>query len=175
MNLPIEIKSSKKKLFWISLSALLLVLTSVFILYKADTQVKWNPLLLKIVAITGMVFFGYALVIGIKKLLGKEKPGLIIDEERIYLMPEDISYSVAKKDIVRISETTVFFTNTFILIFVQNGESYIQNEKRRVRKQLMKTNLAQYGTPFIVSTNTLQINHRTLKKMLEETIKKDNS
>lgn len=173
MNSSIEIKESKKKLSWISLGALLLVLLSVFILYKADLQTKWNPLLLKVIAIIGIAFFGYALIVGIKKLLGKEKIRLVIDDKRIYLEPQDITYNIAKKDIIRISEASVF-SNKFILIFVENKDDYIQKENKKLRKQMMKTNVHQYGTPFVLSTSTLQISHNRLKNILEEISKENN-
>ena len=65
----IEIKTSKKKSVFIILGSVVFVVLCVHLFLRAESNHTYPPLLLEVVAIIGVLFFGLGLILGIRKKL----------------------------------------------------------------------------------------------------------
>ena len=59
-----------------------------------------------------------------------------------------------------------------VIIDVDNSEYWIENEENGIRKRLMKFNVSNYGSPFNLSANSMQMNYAELMKTLNENLNK---
>lgn len=91
---------------------------------------------------------------------------LIINEKGINVNPkkDDI---IKWEDIDGFSEIKINSVK-IINIQINNSIDYINNETNKIRKNLMKFNLNNYGSPFNISSSTMSLNHIELLKLLNE-------
>lgn len=170
----IEIYSSKKKSFLLLISSLLFVAVGVWMFINAENLTGFrlrSPILLKVIGIISVLFFGIGIYVSIKQLITNQLL-LIIDEEGINVNPKKInSKSIEWKNIDGFSELKIQ-SQKLIIIHVNNSDFWIENEKNQIRKKLMKFNFNNYGSPFNLSANSMQINYAELMKVLDENLEK---
>ena len=165
-NLPIEIEINKTKSLFIILGSLAFVLGSIWIYSIADSQTDWPPLVLKVVSIMGLLFFGLGIIMSVKKLIAKY-PGLIIDDHGIldasgFGKPQFIQWeTVTSFRLIEIERTKL------IQVFINNAEEVISKQSRRKQK-MMRMSQNQYGTPISISCVTLKIDSGKLLQLLLE-------
>jgi hypothetical protein len=165
-NLPIEIEINKTKSLFIILGSLAFVLGSMWIYSIADSQTDWPPLVLKVVSITGLLFFGLGIILGVKKLIDKH-PGLIIDEHGIlnasgFGKPQFIPWeTVTSFRLIEIERTKL------IQVFINNAEEVLSRQNQW-RQKMMRMSQSQYGTPISISCVTLKIDSGKLLQLLLE-------
>ncbi|MFT3980016.1 MAG: STM3941 family protein [Ferruginibacter sp.] len=165
-----EIPLSKKKIVWGVLGAIMFVVLGTWMIADlADSQDRYNPVLMKAVGSASVIFFGIVAVYGIRKLKDK-KWGLLLDEEGVHdnshastvgLIPwrEIMSFRVEK-----------IMSTRFIMVFVTRPETYIENAKG-LQKRSLQANMKMYGTPLAINPNTLQCKAEALNILLNEKLK----
>jgi hypothetical protein len=163
----IEIPISKTKILFLLIAAILFVLSGIFFIIKPEsfvTMVFRNPQTIRLIGIAAVVFFGAAVIYGIKKLFDK-KMGLIIDDSGIIDNTNASSIGLIEwNDISEIKIQQVMSTK-FLLIYTTDPEKYLDKVKG-LRRKLMKGNMKMYGTPLSITSSTLKYNFDDLINQL---------
>lgn len=170
MNGKIEVPFSRSKLLLAICGSMLFVIFSIYLLAKADGN-EGSAILIKGIAVAGILFFGTTGIFGLMKLSGP-KVGLTIDPTGITDYSNATSIGLIEwKDILDI-KTKQFMTSKFLLITVNNPEKYIGKAKNGVIARLMSMNMNMYGTPLSISSNTLKYDFEELERLLQSELKK---
>lgn len=158
----IEIYSSKKKAFLLLIGSIFLFTLCFFLAIGAmdDHLVK------RIVGIVGIVFFGLCICGAIKSLIRK-KLMLVIDDKGILVDPEKTDDRILWQDINGFPVININGTK-IILISVNNPQYWIDKETNKARKQLLAFNYDNFGAPFCLSSNLMQIKQKELTKLLDK-------
>lgn len=164
-NDQIEIPLSKTKLWLLNIGSILFVLISIWMLIANVGFHRYNPIVVKLAAIAGILFFGATSFFGFKKLFDK-KFGLIINEEGILDNTSGISVGLIKWDDIVDIQINQVMTNKFISIYVKNQDEYIAKAKNKMMARIMKSNIRMVGTPISISSNTLSYNFNNLKELI---------
>jgi hypothetical protein len=126
-----------------------------------------NPKIIFAVGCAGILFFGF-LGLTILKILMKNGPGLIISEEGITDHSSGVSAGfIPWSDIIGVKEQVVA-NQRFINLVVKNPQEYIDRQGSAFKRKIMQKNHDIFGTGIGISSNTLKIDYRELKKILEE-------
>ena len=163
MNIPeTVIPISKTKSSGAFIGSIAFVVASVWITMAQPM----GEILSWIVGGIGIVFFG-ATTYYSSRAIFQNKPGLVLDEEGI----TDYSSGVAAgfipwKDVEEI-QTTKVFSQSFILIMVQNPETYLDRAESIISRRAMEANFNSYGTPITISANSLKISFEELVGVFE--------
>jgi hypothetical protein len=164
---PINIPLSKKKIVLLILGSILFVVAGIWMfLFQADHQTRFNPLLVKIVGIAAVVFFGATGLVGIQKLFDTQM-GLIIDQNGITDNSSGVSVGFIDWADVRGLRTSKVMSTKFILIEVNDSEKYI-NKATNFKARLLRQNLNMYGTPLCIASNTLDFSFNELESLLHK-------
>jgi len=111
-----------------------------------------------------MILFIPMAIYSIIKFLDK-KVGLIIDENGI--TDNSSATSIGLIEWNDITEIRIANTPKFILINVKNPEKYINKTKNKMKAMLMKMNMKMYGTPLIITLNSLKYDFNELLKIIQ--------
>lgn len=170
----IEIYSSKKKSLLLLISSLIFVIGGIYMLMNYGNFTGYSassPLFIKIIGIASVLFFGLGIYISIRQLLANQLI-LIINKKGINVNPKKSQTEFIEwKNIKEFLELKIL-SQKFVIIDVDNSEYWIENEKNAIRKKLMKFNVNNYGSPFNLSANSMQMNHTELMKILNENLNK---
>jgi hypothetical protein len=170
----IEIFSSKKKSFLLLIGSILFVALGFELFINSENYIGYrstSPIFIKAIGISSILFFGLGVFISIKQLI-KNKLFLIIDEKGINVNPrKSTSKNIEWKNIDGFSELKIQ-SQKLIIIQVNNSDFWIENENNQIRKKLMKFNFNNYGSPFNLSANSMQMNYVELMKVLNENLNK---
>lgn len=163
----ISIPLSKSKIVLMLLASLAFVVTGAFFVMKPQLFDRYPTIIVQIIGVVAILFFGAAGIIGFKKLF-QTKPGLIINDAGIIDASSGVSLGMIKKDdIIGIRKAEVMSTK-FLLIDIHNPESYIDKAPNTAAKKLLKINHNTYGTPLSINSNALKIKFAELEKILTE-------
>lgn len=166
----IIIPQSKTKVILLTLGAILFVFLGYWLWSTADNQTRYDPPIVKLMAINSFIFFGLCGLFGFRKLFDR-KPGLIIDQHGITNNSTATGEeTIVWDDITELSIQEIKRTK-FILVFVKNPKDYI-NKANIFKKFWMNINYHVYGTPISITSTTLQCNITDLEKTLKEQRKK---
>ncbi len=163
-----EIYSSKKKALLVFFLSAIFVVLGIWMIWDAEnikTPFLRNLLLIRMVGISSVLFFGYGMWVTLKQLFSK-KLMLILDEIGIHLKPPT-ERIIRWKDIEDFSEMKINNVK-IIIINVKNYEEYLDIETNKIRKNLMNFNLNNYGSPFTISVSTMDISYQELWKLLND-------
>lgn len=162
----IEIPLSKTKLlFGIGGSILFVVLGLYLFTTIVEQQTRFNPTLVKVVGIAGILFFGATGIYGVKKMFDNNV-GLTIDDNGIVDNTNASSIGLIKwEDITEIRTEQVMSTK-FLLIFTKDPDGILEKVSGMKRK-LMAGNMKMYGTPLSITSTTLKYNFNDLEKLLK--------
>ncbi|MDR6969548.1 hypothetical protein J2X31_003581 [Flavobacterium arsenatis] len=166
-----EIYSNKKKAILLFFLSIVFIVLGIWMILEAEnikTPFLRNPLLTRIIGISGILFFGFAMFV-IAKQIFRNKLMLILDENGIHLKPPT-NRIIKWKDITGFSEIKINSVK-IIIIHVKNPEEYMNDETNKIRKKLMNYNLSNYGSPFTISVATMDITHKELWRLLNEGLK----
>ena len=170
----IEIYSSKKKSFLLLIASLLFVVGGIFMLVNTEIFTGYrdrSPIFIKGIGIASILFFSLGIYVSIKQLL-KNQLLLIIDKNGINVNPrKSLTESIDWKYIDGFSELKIQSTR-IVIINVNNSDYWIDNEQNTLRKKLMKFNINNYGSPFNLSANSMEMNYNELLKILNESLNK---
>lgn len=151
----INIKLSKSKIALSIIASLLFIIFGIsFIInpYKFTTILIKNILLIRLIGIITILFFGLALITLVRKLLFDKNLGIIINEEGIIDNSSFVGVGLIRwEDIISIEKRKVGSTR-FLLIFINNPELYI-TKSNKIKARLLRANFTSYGTPISISSN----------------------
>ena len=170
----IEIYSSKKKSFLVLIASLIFVIGGIYMFMNAENFTGYrarSPIFTKGVGILSVLFFGLGIYVSIRQLITNQLI-LIIDKTGINVSPKkSLSERIEWKNIKGFSEIKIQSTK-IIIIDVDNSDYWIEKEENLIRKKLMKFNVNNYGSPFNLSANSMQMNYTELMKTLNENLNK---
>lgn len=174
-NNYIEIQISKTKSILMLIVSLLFVCAGIFFLEDPQKFTllyrKIHPLIISIVGVASIIFFGFAAIILFKRLFQK-KAGLILDEEGIvYDTKSLINNKIYWKDIDQLS-VYALFGQKFVIVKVTNPQEYIEKETSSVKRNLLAFNFKNYESPFNITASGLQISFDELFSLLNSELGK---
>ena len=170
----IEVYSSKKKAIILLIISLIFVVGGIFMFVNAQSIVQ-NGLrslaFIQTIGVISVLFFGIGIFVAVRLLI-KDQLILRIDADGISVNPNRSSdHYIDWKYIKGFSEITLQ-GQKIVLINVTNVDYWIERETNAIRKRIMKFNINNYGSPFNLSANTMQIDHAQLIKILNESLNK---
>ncbi|TKB98421.1 STM3941 family protein [Pedobacter cryotolerans] len=166
----IEIYSSKKKSLLLLIGSLFFVLGGVYILMNVEIFTGYrsrNPFFIKTIGIISILFFGLGIYISVRQLLSNQLI-LVIDKKGLILYPKkSLTTFIEWKNIIGFSELKIQ-SQKFVVIVVDNSAYWIDKEENNIRKKMMKFNIKNFGSPFNLSSSSMQLNHTQLMSILNE-------
>lgn len=168
----IQIYSSRKKSFLLLIGSTLFVIMGILMVMKAGddsaSRVQ-SPAFIKAMGIASILFFGLGIYVSIRQVI-KDHLVLIVNENGLHINPNKFSSEqIAWNEIRGFSEIKIRSTK-LVIIDLYNSEYWIEKEQNKIRKQLMKFNFNNYGSPFSLSAQFMQIDHEALMKILTENL-----
>lgn len=164
----INISLSKKKILLFIFGSLVFVILGIlFTIFpdKFTTLLIRNILLIRLIGIIAVLFFGFALITLTRKVLFDKNLGIIINEKGIIDNSSFVAVGLIKwEDIISIEKSKVRSTN-FLLIKVKKPENYIDNQNP-IKSKLLKANYKSYDTPISISSNFISCNFNQLEKLI---------
>ncbi|SHN40441.1 STM3941 family protein [Chitinophaga sp. CF418] len=164
----IEIPSSKKKLIKTLIGGIFLFAGSIWMLVSDHVSTNFLlrlPYVKNSIAIAGIVFFGGAFFVMVKKISSK-KPGLIISDEGItYGVATANPWLVPWSDIEEVVSTVVM-RQEFLTLIVRNPEEYIARQSNFLLRKTMQLNFKSYGSPIQIPINHLKVSPAEVKSMI---------
>lgn len=166
----IEIPFSKSKLL---LGLIGCVLFEIFCFWLiaggAYRQARYDPDLLFLGGIVGIVFFGFAFVFILKKLRNNA-PAIIIDQHGITDYSSAVSVGLIEwDDITGIRKLEGKDTKApFLLIDTALPDKYIAKAGSKIKAGAMKVNKKLYGSPLTIGANGLSYDIDELKEAITE-------
>ena len=168
MNAPDElvIELSKGKIILLILGSLVFVAGGAWMLSMGPEDMKdmiplfRNVLLVHIVGILSIVFFGMAAVLGLKKLFDK-KPGLVFNSAGIMDNSSGISAGFIPWSDILGAKTYEVVNQKMLVILLRNPEVYIERGNPLMRF-LNKRNSSMCGSPITINSKALKMNFAEL-------------
>ncbi|MEZ2414519.1 STM3941 family protein [Muriicola sp. E247] len=178
MDEKIEISLSQKKVYLGICGSLLFVIAGTWLFLNANEfqnislAFLRNPIVIKGIGITGILFFGATGVYGFIKLFD-QKAGLVLDSDGITDNTNASSVGLIRWHDITSIKTEQVMSTKFLLIEVVNPESYIEKSKSRMKARLMRTNMKMYGTPLSITSSSLNFNFGELERLIQTEFKKN--
>lgn len=168
----IEIYSSKQKYLLLLIGSTLFVIGGAYLFMNAenshDSRIK-NAFIIQGIAISIILFCGLGIYVSIRPLI-KDRLILVIDKIGLNVNPNKLSSErIEWKNIEGFSELKIQ-SSKFVIIDVNNSDYWIEREENMLKKKLMKFNLNNYGSPFNLSANSMQINYVELMELLNNSL-----
>lgn len=160
-----EIKISKIKLGLMTIGSSIFILLGLWFITKPNQFDSTNKILILIIGIASILFFGICLIFIIRKLFDNSI-GLTINEMGITDNSSGTSVGLIEWNDISEIQTTQIASTKFILIQTTNPDKYINRAKNSISRRAMKANYKMYGTPLSISSNTLQIKFDDLWKKI---------
>nr|WP_205503726.1 STM3941 family protein [Rufibacter sp. SYSU D00308] len=115
------------------------------------------------------MFFGGVAVYGVRKFFDKAV-GLVIDQAGITDNTNAASAGrIEWADITHMELEQVMSTK-FLLLYTHQPDKYL-NRATGLKRKLLQGNLNMYGTPLVITSNTLACNFETLEALLQEKLR----
>lgn len=170
----VEIYTSKKKSILLLIASIAFVALGIWFLMEADNLSGWstrNPIFTGGVGIASILFFGFEILIAIKRLI-KSEIALIIDPVGLNVNPKkSLTEFIKWHDILGFQEIKIQSTR-IVIIGVKNPEYWLEREVNVIRKKLMQFNINSYNSPFNIAAAGLDISSDELIKELNSYFEK---
>jgi len=164
----IEIYTSKKKSIFLLVISIVFVLAGIWLFLEADNLTgrrARNPIFNRGIAVATILFFGFGIFVGIKRLV-KSEIALIIDTLGLNLNPKkSLTEFIKWEEILGFDEIKIKGTK-ILIIKVKNPNYWLENETKSIRRKIMKININTYTSPFNISAASLDISSNALNEML---------
>ena len=168
----IYIYSSKKKAFLLLICSLLFVVGGIYMFMNAENFSGFrarSPLFIKGIGIASVLFFGLGIYVSIKQLLSNQLI-LIINRNGVNVNPKkSLTEYIEWKNVTGFSGLKIH-CQKIVIINVDNSNYWIKKEKNGIRKKIMEFNANNYGSPFNLSANSMQMNYAELLTTLNENL-----
>ena len=160
----IEIPLNKKKIGLLLAASLFFFSLGLWIVFGNtgdENTSRFNSTKLQIAGYGAILLFGLATIFFSKRFFNNN-PALVIDNNGITDYVGGLSNGmIVWSDIENISKFEMQGQN-FLLIQVKNPDSYIERQTSFLKRKAMVLNKRMYGTPILISVNTLKINFHEL-------------
>jgi hypothetical protein len=170
----IEIYTSKKKSILLLIGSIAFVALGVWLLIEADNMTGWrarNPLFTRGIGVASILFFGFGIFIGIKRIIRSEI-ALVIDSQGLNVNPKkSLTEFIKWNDILGFEEIKIHSTR-ILIIGVANPEYWLKQETSTIRKKMMEFNISNYGSPFNIAAAGLDISSDELNEKLNSYFEK---
>lgn len=162
----IEVK--KSKIFGALIGSLFFVSISIWILSASENAENafFRSVFAKIIAYSGLVFFGLVGIIALIQLFSK-KSALIINEKGITDNTTMVSLGFIPWAEIQQIQTTNAMNQRFLMIILKDPKRIIARSKNPWQKMFNKLNYRLYGSPVGISINNLKISAEELKQELK--------
>ena len=163
----IKIPLSRSKISLLLVGAIFFVIAGILFFVTPSTfcpPVIRYPLIIRVIGIIAVLFFGTVSVYGFKKLFDKTS-GLTIDENGITDNTNASSVGLIDWNDITEIQTKQVMSTKFLLIYVSNPDKYL-DRARGFKRKLMMSSMKMSGTPLSVSSNTLQYDFDDLVKLI---------
>ena len=155
----IEIYSSKKKSLLLLIGSIAFVTIGIWLLLEADNLTGWrarSPILTRGIGIASIIFFGFGIFVGIKRLI-KSEIALIIDSKGLNVNPKKSLNDFIKWTEIKNFEEIKIQSTRIVIIGVKNPEHWLDKETSGFRRKLMQFNINNYNSPFNIAASGLDI------------------
>jgi hypothetical protein len=166
----IEIPISKLKIIIMLFGCMLFIVFGISFIISPEKYSSFlvgSNMIIFLIGCLGIVFFGFVGFSIFKRVIDNT-PGLIISGEGI---TDNSSGAPAGfipwSDIIAVKGAVVA-NQRFINLVVKNPQFYIDRQKSAFKRKVMQKNYDIFGTAIGISTNSLKINYRELKGILEK-------
>lgn len=166
----IEIPLSKQKMLLTLLGSIAFVGLGIWFLInppKSSNPSFGNPILIFILGLASVLFFGLVAVTIFRKFSDK-KPGLVISRHGITDNSSGVSAGLIPWTDIQEIKTSQVMSQKFIMFIVSNPEEYLDKVTNPIKRNAMKMNYKTYGSPISISSNALKTNFDELQKLLED-------
>ncbi len=170
----IEIYTSKKKSILILIGSIAFVSLGILFIMNPErfvTRIFQNPGIIRIAGIASILFFGFGIFVGIKRLI-KSEIALIIDPVGINVNPKKSLTEFIKWDQILGFEEIKIQSTRIVIIGVKNPQSWLEKEASTIRKKLMQFNINNYNSPFNIAASGLDISLDELNDKLNRYFEK---
>ena len=170
----LRIYTSKKKSFLLLIGSLLFVIAGIYAMANADDVSGFrhrDPHYGRILGMVTVLFFGLGIYGSIKQLL-KNQLALLISERGLNINP-NAAYSeyIDWKNIQGFSMINTA-EDKLIIIEIDNPQYWLDKEKNKILKTLLKSNLKNYGSPLNFPANSINLTNSTVMNVLNENFEK---
>lgn len=141
------------------------------ILFEGKNEmIQTNPILVKVVGISTLLFFSVILYIASKQLFNPEL-GLTFNDEGINDHSNGMAVGMIKWEDITEIKTLKFLWMKSMAIHTNNPEKYLR-EASGFKLRVLAGNLNRAKTPILISSKSLKIRYSNLEKMTLEYWKK---
>ncbi|MDD3739254.1 MAG: hypothetical protein PHP31_08190 [Lentimicrobiaceae bacterium] len=164
----IEIYSSKKKSLILLIGSITFVTLGIWLLTETDSLTGWgarNPIFTQGIGIASILFFGFGIFVGIKRLI-KSEIVLIIDSKGLNVNPKKSLTEFIKWSDIKGFEEIKILSTRIVIIRVKNSEHWLDKETSGFRRKLMLFNISNYNSPFNIAASGLDISSNKLIETL---------
>lgn len=165
-----EISFRKSKNITIYLAGFLLVVAGLFLVFmppNTSHPILGSQLFLGVVA--GLFFVGaWRLVVTAWRRTKNNKPGMRVNEEGLQDFTSKINEGFLSWSEVEKLAIKEVVSSKFIVVYLHKPEQYLTQQKAGWRKNQLEDRYANYGSPYCISTNSLQTNTKALFELLED-------
>lgn len=164
----VEIYTSKKKSFLLLIASIAFVALGIWLLMEADNPTGWkarSPLFTLITGVASILFFGFGIFVGIKRLI-KSEIALIIDPIGLNVNPKKSLVEFIKWDDILGFEEIKIQSTRIVIIGVKKPQYWLEKETNVIKKKLMQFNINNYNSPFNIAASGLDINSDELNEKL---------
>lgn len=128
-----------------------------------------NPVLIVILGVVTIVFFGF-LGFSILRKLPDDKPGLIINDEGILDNSSPLAAGLILWDDILEIRTITISSQNMLEISVKNPEEYINRQSSFLKRKGMQGNYKMYGSPIYISANSLTVGFQELHDLIQKNL-----
>ncbi|MBN8858033.1 MAG: hypothetical protein J0H29_06575 [Sphingobacteriales bacterium] len=170
LSLRAEIPFSKNKSALLMLAAIAFIAIGCWLIItppQSGNDFFSNPVLLRVIGIIAVAFFGTAAYFIARNLTAKG-PGLIIDNAGI----SDLSGAASAKKIfwkdIEAIEVLTIKSQRLIMFKVSNPQDYINGQSNRFKRKMLELNYKWYGAPVGISANGFKISFEELLQLVSD-------
>lgn len=167
---PTIIALSKGKMALLLILALLFVAAGAWMFQLDPAEIARNgryrnPAFVHGTGIAGMLFFGAAALLLVRKLFDR-RPGLIVDAEGIVDNASGIAAGRIPWDDILGFEQRRIYNQRLLSVLLKNPDAYVARSGA-LRRLLQRGNLAMGYSPVMLSSNALSVDFDTLFALLQ--------
>lgn len=166
----IIIPLSKTKGILLLFGAIAFVAMSIWMWPSADSQTRFNPLEMKVVAVAGVSFFGLCALYGFYKIFDM-RPGLIIDAQGILDNSSAIAAGQIRWDEITGWHVSEIAGQRMVTIEVVDPQRFV-DRGNFISRKLNSANTKMTGSPINISSVSLRIGFDELVQTLNEAFEK---
>lgn len=168
----IQIPLSKTKIVLLTIGSLVLVCLGIwFILGFATLQNRISPLLIRLIGVVAVLFFGGTFAFSIHKYFDSG-PGLIINQNGIIDNTSGVSIGLIDWESITGIRSKQIMSTQLLLIDTNDPEKFVAKASG-IKAKIMRTNYNMYGTPLSITATTLKYDAAELEELLKSALLKN--